>query len=106
MAKMNNLRWIIVGLTAVTAVIHLGLFVSSGWFIMLLNGLGYIALLAALYFIPQLESMRATVRWALVGYTAVTIILYFAFNWPDVLNPLGLINKAVEALLILALLRE
>lgn len=106
MAKMNNLRWIIVGLTVVTAVIHLVLFISGGFVIMLLNGLGYIALLAALYFVPQLESMRPTVRWVLIGYTAVTIILYFVFNWPDVLSPLGLIDKAVEALLIIALLRE
>jgi hypothetical protein len=37
-----------------------------------------------------------------MGFTAVTFLLYFLFNWPDILSPLGLIDKAVElALLIL-----
>lgn len=106
MAKMTTLRWIIVALTLVTAVIHLFLFISGGWTIMLLNALGYVGLLAALYFIPQLAEFRSLIRWALVGYTAVTIVLYFVFNWPNVFGPLGLIDKGVEALLIIALLRE
>ena len=73
---------------------------------MLLNGLGYIGLLVALYFLPQLADMRGMVRWVLVLYTAVTIVLYFVMNWPDVMSPMGLIDKAVEALLMIALLRD
>ncbi|MCZ7668819.1 MAG: hypothetical protein M5U34_17265 [Chloroflexi bacterium] len=46
----------------------------------LLNGVGYLALIIALYFIPQLAGQRALIRWALLAFTAVTFVLYFAFN--------------------------
>jgi hypothetical protein len=40
----------------------------------ILNDLGYITLLAALYLpIPQVARHRSAVRWVLIGYTAVAI---------------------------------
>ncbi len=107
MAAMNTQRWVIVGLGLATAVIHFVLaFALSGGTIFLLNGLGYIALVAALYFIPQLAGMRGLVHWGLLAYTAVTFVLYFIMNWPDVWGPFGLLTKAIELVLIILLLMD
>jgi len=101
----------IIVLTAVTALIHLFLGFSSlgdGFFgiLFLLNGLGYLALLAGLFFIPQLAGQRPLIRWALLAFTAVTFVLYFVFNWPDVWGVVGIITKAVELVLIILLLLD
>lgn len=51
----------VVVLTLITALIHLGLgfpFTSPLGILFLLNGLGYIALVAALYFMPQFAARR------------------------------------------------
>jgi hypothetical protein len=97
----------IIVLTVITGVIHVWLGLSFGDTLFLLNGLGYFGLLGALYLpIALLASYRPFVRWALIGYTAVTVVLYFAFNWPDVWGPLGLFTKAVEVVLIALLFSE
>jgi hypothetical protein len=100
----------IVLLTLTTAVMHIILGLGSSGTIMvlfLLNGLGYLGLLGALYLpLAPLRPFRNQVRWLLMGYALLTIILYFAFNWPAVWNPGGLFNKAVEAVLIGLLLIE
>ncbi|MCB8982926.1 MAG: hypothetical protein H6659_03800 [Ardenticatenaceae bacterium] len=98
----------IIVLTTITALIHLFLGFTSlgdGFFgiVFLLNGLGYLTLLVALYFIPQLADRRPLIRWALLGFTAVTFVLYFVFNWPDVWSVLGIIDKTVELILIILL---
>ena len=69
----------------------------------ILNAVGYLVLIVALYFIPQLAGQRALIRWVLLGYTAVTFVLYFVFNWPDVWGPAGLFDKAVELVLMILL---
>ena len=63
---------IITGL--ITAIIHLVL--AQPLFI--LNGLGYLAFLAA-YNLPValFERYHRLIRWAFVAYTLITIILYF-----------------------------
>jgi hypothetical protein len=105
--KMNGLRWGVVGLTVITAVIHLflGITADMPMFLVLfiLNGIGYLALIAALYFLKMFAPNRSLIRWALLGFTAVTVILYFVFNWPDVWGPIGLFDKAVELVLIILL---
>jgi hypothetical protein len=111
-ASLNQKDRIIVGLTAATAVLHLLLaFGSLGdtlfFVIFLLNGLGYLGLLAALYFdIPMLKPYKALARPALIGFASLTIVLYFAFNWPDVWNPVGILDKLIEAALVVMLLRR
>jgi len=94
----------IVLLTLITAAMHILLGLGSSGTIMilfLLNGLGYLGLLGALYLpLTPLRPFRGQVRLLLMGYALLTIILYFAFNWPDVWNPGGIFNKAVEAALI------
>lgn len=108
-AKLSGRQKAIVGLTVATALIHIVLGVISGGtflIIFLLNGLGYLALLAALYFLPQFAAQRSMVRWALLAFTAVTFILYFAFNASNPWNPMGLVDKAIELILIILLWQE
>ncbi|MEZ4592521.1 MAG: hypothetical protein R3D55_15460 [Chloroflexota bacterium] len=108
-ANLSSRQKAIAGLTVATALIHIVLGVMAGgsfMIIFLLNGLGYLALLAGLYFLPQLAGQRSLVRWAFLGFTAVTFILYFAFNWPDIWNPMGLVDKAIELILIIFLWQE
>lgn len=108
--QLSTQHYAIITLTALTALIHfvLGIFSLPSFFgvIFLLNGAGYLVLLAALYFIPQLADQRPLIRRLLLGYTAVTFVLYFVFNWPNVWAPMGLVDKAIELILIVLLLRE
>ncbi len=108
-AKLSGRQKAIVGLTVATAIIHIVLgFMSEGNFmiIFLLNGLGYLALLAALYFLPQMAGQRSMVRWALLAFTAVTFILYFVFNWPDIWGPMGIVDKLIELVLMILLWQD
>jgi hypothetical protein len=98
-------------LTLFTAVVHLSFFINdpTGGVIYLLNAVGYVGLLALLYLpVPALASFRRPVRWALMGFAAVTIVAYIIFSvthneWTV---PLGPITKVVEVVLIGLLLRE
>jgi hypothetical protein len=100
-------------LTLATAVIHLFLAFSAipyyglnvGVMLFILNGLGYLGLLAALQLpIPQLTRFRSAARWALVGYAALTILLFFLMApWYDII---GYVDKAIEVVLIALLLAD
>ncbi len=108
-ANLSGRQKGIVGLTVVTAVIHIVLgIMSGGTFLVMfmLNGIGYLALLAALYFMPQMAGQRSMVRWALLAFTAVTFVLYFVFNWPEIWNPIGIVDKLIELVLIILLWQE
>ena len=94
------LRGGIVLLTLGTALIHLQLAFPDPVFI--LNGLGYLTLLVALY-LPQLARYRNVVRWVLVGYAALTIILWILIG---ARTSIGYIDKAIEVTLIALLLIE
>ena len=92
----------IIGLTVITAVIHFAL----GRPLFILNGLGYLALLAMLFLpISRLQPWRTAVRWGLIFYTGITIVLYFFAHrgglWME--DGLGLMTKMVELILILLL---
>lgn len=105
--RLGPLQYGIIILTAITALLHLVLGIGSLpdtlGILFILNSVGYIALLVALYFIPGLTARRKLIRWLLIAYTAVTFILYFVFNWPNVWSTGGIITKAVELLLIILL---
>ncbi|NJK81552.1 MAG: hypothetical protein HC914_17380 [Chloroflexaceae bacterium] len=100
------LRGAIIVLTLGTALTHISLLFPDLVFI--LNGLGYLGLLAARYF-PQYIPIRwfaahpTTVRWLLIGYTALTIGLWLAFG---LRAPIGYINKLNELALIVLLFIE
>jgi hypothetical protein len=98
----NALRAGIVLLTLGTALIHLQLAFPDPMFI--LNGLGYLALLAALYLpIPQIARYRNVVRWVLIGYTTLTVFLWILIG---ARIPIGYTAAAIEVALIALLLLE
>ena len=100
------LRLGIIVLTVTTAAIHLYLGLSSGLPLFVLNGLGYLALLAALYLpIPRLLPYRNTIRWLLVGFAALTIVLWLIVTGGNS-TTIGYIDKTVEVLLIVLLVAE
>lgn len=96
------LRFVIAVLTLGTALTHLTLNFPDPVFI--LNGLGYLALLAA-FLLPILwfAEHRRLVRWALIGFAALTIALWIAFG---ARSTIGYVNKLNELALIAALLLD
>lgn len=98
-AQLNGKDYAIIGLAIVTALVHFSLLFPDPVFI--LNGLGYIALVAALY-ARLLASRRSAIRWLFMGYTALTLILWL---WIGSRTPLAYLDKVIE-LVLLALLWE
>ena len=96
------LRVGIVALTLGTAFIHLSLNFPDPGFI--LNGLGYLTLLAALYLpVSRIARYRDVVRWVLIGYAALTILLWILLGDR---TAIGYTAKAIEVALIALLLLE
>jgi hypothetical protein len=92
----------VVVLTLMAAIVHLSLLFPDPVFI--LNGFGYLTLLAALYLpIPRLEPQRRVVRWALIGYATLTILAWVAIGER---TPLGYSTTAGELALVVLLLME
>ena len=92
----------VVVLTLITAMVHLSLLFPDPVFI--LNGLGYLTLLAALYLpIPRLVPHRRLVRWTLIGYAMLTILAWVAIGERTLL---GYSTTADEVALIVLLLIE
>lgn len=92
----------IIVLTVATALTHISLLFPDPVFMM--NGLGYLALLGALYLpIPLLRPYRRQICWLLIGYTLLTIGLWLAFGSRILI---GYLNKLNEVVLIVLLLLE
>jgi len=100
-------------LTVATAVIHLYLALSAigsmgfnfGVMLFILNGLGYLGLLAVLQLpIRQLARFRSAARWALIVFAALTIVLFFIMA--PVYMIIGYVDKAIEVALIALLLAD
>ena len=86
-----------------TAAIHLYLGLQ-GFPLFVLNGLGYLGLLAALILpIPRISEYRNLVRWIFVGYTALTIFLWILVG---ARNSLGYTDKVIEIILVALLVLE
>lgn len=73
-------------------------------FIFLLNGLGYLGLLAA-FFLPLFKSLHRIIGWILFGYTLLTIIMWFILGGPKEgeWDPFDVTVKAVEITLAIQL---
>ena len=100
-----KLRISIIVLTVATAAVHLYLG-FHGLPLFVLNGLGYLTLLAALYGpIPRLLPYRNAVRWLLVGFAALTILLWLVITGGNS-TTIGYVDKAVGVLLIILLVAE
>jgi hypothetical protein len=92
----------VIVLTLIAAAVHLSLLFPDPAFI--LNGLGYLTLLAALYLpIPRLVPYRRVVRLVLMGYATLTILLWVAIGER---NLLGFSTTADEVALVILLLVE
>lgn len=113
--QLGPKQYAIIALAAITGIIHLFLgirfccaeFMSI---LFILNGIGFLDLVGTYYFggyiSPKLVEMRGLIRWALIAFTAVTIIAYFAVHGLTLHGPLDAFTKAVEVALIVLLLTE
>ena len=87
----------IIVLTVGTALIHLYLGLQ-GFPLFILNGLGYLTLLAALTLpISRISEYRNLTRWVLVGYAALTIFLWILVG---ARNAIGYTDKVIELALV------
>ena len=80
--KLSLRHYGIIISSLVTAYMHISLYPDFGYFDwVVLNGFGTIALLAA-YFLPMpfFQRKHDTVFWAMVGYIALTILLWLMFG--------------------------
>jgi hypothetical protein len=104
----NRLDWIgtgILALTLITAIAHIYLGFKPDetmHTLFLLNGLCYLTLLAAFFL---LQPAHHLVRWMLLGYTLLTIILWFFLGSPreGTFDPFDIAVKVVEITLIVLL---
>ena len=102
MSQRSPLQIGVILLTLATAIMHFSLVFPSLLFI--LNALGYLTLLAALYLpISFLSPYRKWIRWLFIGYTALTIILWVAIGQRDLY---AYINKVIEVALVILLWLE
>lgn len=100
--KFGPLQIGIILLTIATSVIHLALGIPNGLTMFILNGIGYLVLLIALY-LPQLEGKRNLIRWALIAYTVVTVL---GWVFVGARNTIGYVDKLIEVALIVLLFIE
>lgn len=89
-----------IGLGSVAGFLHLGIGLRGG-ILLLLNGLGYLALAYGL-FVPTayLVTRRSWMFWLLLGFTAVTFAGYFITHGIGLSDRLGLATKVLELILI------
>jgi hypothetical protein len=105
-SSLGPVKVAIILLTIATAGIHFSLLFPDPIFI--LNGLGFLTLLAA-YFLPLpfAKDNRSLVKWGFMGYTAVTILAWVAIgekSWPA--GMMGYITVLIEIALIALLWRD
>jgi hypothetical protein len=106
------LRIFIIVATVITALIHLALGVGgiiggkmdAFTIPFIFNGIGYFVLLVMLFIDTPLvgEDDRPVVHWLLIGYAALTFVLYFVFNGFGNFGVTSIASKASEAVVILA----
>jgi 4-hydroxybenzoate polyprenyltransferase len=98
--EITSLRVIIIIFTLATALVHFSLLFPNPMFI--LNGLGYLALLAAYFLpLPVARDNPGLVRWVFIGFTAITILAWLAIG--DKSWWLGYVDKIIEIGLIACL---
>ena len=94
-----------------TAILHLSLFSQMGFDPIVLNGLGYLALLGAYFLpIPLFQQRRNLVWWALMGYTVLTFVWWIILGdknfVPGTTSATGYYAKAAELFLMGFLLAD
>ena len=102
----QTLRYAILVLGLITGVIHTIILPLLGfeWLLMPLNGLGFLVLTGLVFFDPAfLSNQRKLVIYLFMAYTLVTIVGYFVLNSAPFSDPIGIITKIDEVLLLIAL---
>ena len=94
-----------------TALLHLSLFTKLGMDPIVLNGIGYLALLGAYFLpVPFLQQRHNLVWWALLGYTILTFVLWLILGdknfVPGTTSATGYYAKAAELFLMGFLLAD
>ena len=103
--KRNSIGTLQIGiilLVIATAAIHLSLGIPDFLVMFILNGIGYLVLVTALY-LPQLQRYRRLIRWALIAFAAVTIVGWIAIG---ARTTIGYLDKVIEVALITLLMIE
>ena len=98
--RFNNVQLATLGLTVVTGVLHL-VMGFSGDTLLLVNGLGYLALSLA-FFLPGslFNSAQLPLLVVLAVYTLITIVGYFVLHSSAQFTAFALLTKAVEVVLL------
>ena len=106
----QKLRYAILILGLITAIIHLVILPAIGfeWLLMPLNGLGYLVLTGVVFFEPAfLAKWRKPILYLFMAFNLITILGYFYVNifmfGPLKFKPLDVITKVDEVLLMVAL---
>ena len=103
--KLSGIHYGIILAAVATAILHITLFPDI---VFTLNGLGYLGLLGA-YFLPIafFQQRHNLVWWALVGYAALTIVLWVIMGDKTFVagtsSATGYYAKAAEVLLLIFL---
>lgn len=106
-SRLSFVQYAVIGLTVLTATLHM--LSGAREYLLYLNGVGYLVLLTLLYFAPlgPLELYRRWLYGILAVYTVITIAGYFVVHpgilQGDFFDALGLVTKAVEVALLIAL---
>ena len=104
-SKFSLVQLVMLAAALTAAAIHLYLGLKFADVIFVLNGIGYIGLVG-MYLLPInfLKPFHNLIGWALMGYSALTIILWAIMNGkPD---PVGLLALGVEAAIIVTVLLD
>lgn len=106
----STLRVVIAILTLITAAVHALVGIGSFQFpdgqamgiLFLLNAVGYVALLIVnMVDVPFFGQRKALAGYLLMGYAALTFVLYFVSNGFSFFGPLPIIAKVDELLLVI-----
>jgi hypothetical protein len=116
--KLTSIQLTVAILAVLTGLMHLiygvfGLMTPSPSFfayLFVLNFLGNIFLVWALYFSPFHERWHEIIRWSFVAYTLSSIIGYIYVYYPggirSLLFPAGFFDKLMEIFLVVSLILE
>ncbi len=98
--KFNPFQLGVIGLGVAVGLVHL-ILGFGGDTLLLLNGAGYLALLAAIFMpLGQFDQYNQLIRIGLLGYTIVTLLGYFLMHSPAQFSTIGIVTKGLEIALL------
>jgi hypothetical protein len=109
--QLDGIDLTIIALTLATAAVHVSRALANPRIaaVFTLNAIGYVVMLGLLYVpAPLPPRARFVARWVLIGYAALTFVLYFVWGVmkAEWLVPIGPADKAIEIVLIALLLSQ